>query len=60
MVRFDIINSNDVKDFYSDFDEVYGLINNVGVVVFIFFEERIVDEFMLVVEVNLFGMFLMF
>ena len=53
VVRLDITNSNDVKDFYSDFDEVYGLINNAGAAVFTPFEERTADEFMSVVEVNL-------
>ena len=59
VVRLDITNSNDVKDFYSDFDEVYGLINNAGAAVFTPFEERTADEFMSVVEVNLLGTFLM-
>ena len=57
--KLDITSENEVFSFYnniiSNFENIYGLINNAGVAVFSPFEERNYDELLYVTKVNSFA-----
>ena len=57
--KVDVSNELDVLNFFSSIKRVDILINNAGIGVFSSFEDRTVDEFAKVVDVNLKGTFLM-
>lgn len=58
-IEIDITKEDEVLDFFSAIDQVYGLINNAGIGVFSSFLSRTVEEFKEVLDVNLVGTFLM-
>ena len=58
-VEIDITKEDEVVDFFSHIDSIYGLVNNAGIGVFTPFLSRTVDEFKKVLDVNLVGTFLM-
>jgi len=58
-IKLDITNEEEVVKFFFSLDSVDILINNAGIGVFTPFEERTVDDFMSVVDVNMKGTFLM-
>ena len=58
-VEIDITKEDEVVDFFSNINAVYGLVNNAGIGVFTPFLSRTVDEFKKVLDVNLVGTFLM-
>ena len=58
-VELDITKEEEVLNFFSSLDSVEVLINNAGIGVFTPFEERTVEDFMNVVDVNMKGTFLM-
>ena len=58
-VEIDITKEDEVVDFFSNIDSIYGLVNNAGIGVFTPFLSRTVDEFKKVLDVNLVGTFLM-
>ena len=58
-VDIDITKEDEVLDFYSSINKVYGLVNNAGIGVFSPFLSRSVKEFKEVLDVNLVGTFLM-
>ena len=58
-VEIDITKEDEVLDFFSSIDELYGLVNNAGIGVFTPFLSRTVEEFKNVLDVNLLGTFLM-
>lgn len=58
-IEIDITKEDEVLDFFSAIDQVYGLINNAGIGVFSSFLSRTVSEFKEVLDVNLVGTFLM-
>ena len=58
-IDLDITKENQVVDFFKTLKNVDVLINNAGIGVFTPFEERTVEDFMSVVEVNMKGTFLM-
>ena len=58
-IKLDITKEDAVVDFFKSLDSVEILINNAGIGVFTHFENRSVDEFMNVVDVNMKGTFLM-
>ena len=58
-VEIDITKEDEVIDFYSSINDVYGLVNNAAKGVFSPFLSRSVEEFKEVLDVNLVGSFLM-
>ena len=58
-VEIDITKEDEVLDFFSNINEVYGLVNNAGIGVFTPFLSRTLEEFKKVLDVNLVGTFLM-
>jgi 3-oxoacyl-[acyl-carrier protein] reductase len=58
-INVDIANEQEVVSFYNTLDSIDILINNAGVGVFTPFEDRTVEDFMNVVDVNMKGTFLM-
>jgi NAD(P)-dependent dehydrogenase (short-subunit alcohol dehydrogenase family) len=58
-VNVNITNEQEVLDFYKTLSSVDILINNAGIGVFTPFEDRTVEDFMNVVDVNMKGTFLM-
>jgi len=58
-IKLDITSEEEVVKFFSSLGSVDILINNAGIGVFTPFEERTVDDFMSVVDVNMKGTFLM-
>ena len=58
-IEIDITNEKQVINFYRTLDSVDILINNAGIGVFSPFEERTVEDFTRVVDVNMKGTFLM-
>ena len=58
-IDIDITKEDEVLDFFSKINSLYGLINNAGIGVFSSFFSRTVNEFKEVLDVNLVGTFLM-
>lgn len=58
-IEIDITKEDEVLDFFSNVNELYGLVNNAGIGVFTPFLSRTVAEFKNVLDVNLVGTFLM-
>ena len=58
-IQIDITKEDEVIDFFSKINNVYGLINNAGIGVFTPFLSRTVKDFKNVLDVNLVGTFLM-
>ncbi|MDC0308932.1 SDR family oxidoreductase [bacterium] len=58
-IQLDITNEPDVNKLFSNLKYLDILINNAGIGVYTPFEERTVDEFRMVMDVNLLGPFLM-
>ena len=58
-INIDITKEDEVLDFFSNINELYGLVNNAGIGVFSPFLTRSVQDFREVLDVNLVGTFLM-
>ncbi len=58
-IEIDITKEDEVLDFFSKVNHLYGLVNNAGIGVFTPFLSRTVQEFKNVLDVNLIGTFLM-
>lgn len=58
-VKIDITNEKEILDFFATLNSVDILINNAGIGVFTPFEERTIEDFMNVIDVNMKGTFLM-
>ena len=58
-VQLDITDSKEVSKFFISVNDLNLLINNAGIGVFTPFEDRTVEEFRKVIDVNLVGTFLM-
>ena len=58
-VEIDITKEDEVLDFFSGINGLYGLVNNAGIGVFTPFLSRTLEEFKKVLDVNLVGTFLM-
>ncbi len=58
-VEIDITKEDEVVEFFSSINELYGLVNNAGIGVFTPFLSRTLEEFKKVLDVNLVGTFLM-
>jgi NAD(P)-dependent dehydrogenase (short-subunit alcohol dehydrogenase family) len=58
-IKLDITNEQEIINFFTSLKSVEILINNAGIGIFTPFEDRTVDDFMSVVDVNMKGTFLM-
>jgi NAD(P)-dependent dehydrogenase (short-subunit alcohol dehydrogenase family) len=58
-ICLDVTNESDVVSFFASLDHIDVVINNAGIGVFSPFEERTVEDFYAVINVNMLGTFLM-